>query len=475
MSGARAGGRWRGLAAGYGLAGLAAIVTMGCAGRAAQPEQRPAPLVTVVKAELRDMPIVVEAIGTTRALNEVTVRSRVAGFLEQGPPELFQEGSDVSKGQLLLVIDEAPFQAARDSAKATLDQNEAELAAAKDSKEVAIHQAQLLVSQARQFYAQVQERRAQQLYARNAITREEYDEKKADLMQADADVQAKRADLDQAGVTFSSNIALSEAKVAKAKADLTQAELDLSYCRMSSPIDGRAGELQVKLGNYVGKYAGTSGGESGSLLMVEQLDPMGIDFRPSSRFLPAITGLVKGGLTCKLFVQGERPFPHDGKLIFLDNTVDPTTSTFLLRASVPNPDKTLLPGDYVRTRTTIGTYEQVVVVPEPAVVETQSGPSVFVVDQSSVVTRVPIKRLDTHEGLVAVEAGLEPGQQVVVKGTPLIRSGQPVRVESIAFDAAVPRVESATPLPSRANKLDSPKARPIVPLPNEGPAGPQSQ
>jgi membrane fusion protein (multidrug efflux system) len=433
---------------------LLVVGLAGCNRRTEAQRVPPPPVVTVVRAEKRNVPIVVSAIGTTRALNEVAIRARVAGFLKEGPPSLFQEGRNVQAGQLLFVIDEEPFQAAVASAEAVLEQAQAELKQAEESQAVAIAKARLQVSEAALALAQVQEARSRRLLERVSITRDEYDESKANLDQARADVATKKADVEQARVDYNSNIALAKAKVDKAKADLTNAQLELSYCRMISPINGRIGEARIKLGNYV-----TGLNDNNTLALVEQLDPMGVDFRPSSRHLPMITRLVEGGLTVRLFVQGDRPFPHEGRLIFLDNVVDPTTSTFLLRASVPNPEETLLPGDYVKVNTEIGEYQGAIVVPEKAVVQGQAGASVFVVDDKDTVVPTVVKPVDVYQGLRVLEAGLEPGQRVIVEGLQLIRPGLKVQAEEVPLDQAVPKVEPA-PLPSRSERLQSPLAVP---------------
>lgn len=441
-----------------GLLALSLLFGAGCNRGTAKPPAPPPLPVTVVAAEKRDVPITVEVIGTTRALNDVTIRPRVSGFLKE---KHFEEGSDVKAGQLLLVIDEAPFIASRDAAKANLDEAVAEHKAAQDSKQVAINQAQLLITQAQQYYAQIQERRAQVLLQRVSITREEYEEKKTALMRADADVQSKTADLDQAKVTFESNIALSKAKVEKARADLTQAELNLGYCRMSAPIDGRAGELQVKLGNYVDQYTGSASTTMGALMTIQQLDPMGIDFRPSSRYLTRVLELVKLGLFVRIYVQGDRLFPHEGKAVFADNTVDPTTSTFLLRASVPNPEKTLLPGDFLRVEPSLGEYKDAIVVPEAAVMEDEKRTTVFLVNGKNEVERVAVKALDSYRGLRVIESGVSEGQKVIVAGIQLVRPGLEVKPESVSTDHFLRESQGRTALPMRSEKLESPIARPI--------------
>ncbi len=290
-----------------------ALVTVGC--RQGDPPRPtpPPPTVTAIKAERRTIPIEVEAIGTTRAFNEVIIRARVAGFLSQ---KLFEDGSRVEavpedviqqiqsdlmkkieagtydpkqdsariadKHHPLLVIDEAPFVTAVLAALANRASAEAKYHQAKDSKVVETAKAQQEVSEAQRYFAKVQFDRTESLYRRSTVTREEFQEKQAALQQADADVQAKQAFSAQAKVDFASNILMTQAALQKAEADLKQATLDLGYCRMYAPITGRIGELQIKLGNYV---AGSA--DKTPLVSIQQLDPMGVDFRPSSRYLCA--------------------------------------------------------------------------------------------------------------------------------------------------------------------------------------------
>src|SRR5262249_13270558 len=153
------------------------------------------------------------------------------------------------------------------------------------------------------------------------------------------------------------------------------------------PITGRIGELKVKVGNLVGD------GQATELVTIQQLDPMGIDLRPAARYLPNANVLVPRGLPFKIVVEGDRPHPHVGKAIFIDNTVDTTTSTFLVRAEAPNPDRSLLPGQYVKAEVKVGEYAGAVVVPEQAVAEGQEGARVFVADAQNKVQAVNVKPL----------------------------------------------------------------------------------
>src|SRR5262249_17914008 len=136
--------------------------------------------------------------------------------------------------------------------------------------------------------------------------------------------------------------------------------------------------------------------------------------------------LLAEGLPVKLMVEGDRLHPHVGKAIFIDNTVDTTTSTFLMRAEVANPDGSLLPGQYIRAEITVGEYVDAVVVPEQAVVEGQEGSRVFVVDAQKKVAAAKVKPIDQYRGLRVLESGIEPGQAVVVEGIQLVRPDQVV-------------------------------------------------
>ena len=334
-----------------------------------------------------NVPIIGHPTGTTRALNEVTIRARVKGFLKE---KQFVEGSAVKKGDLLLVIDEAPFKVKVAQAKAALEEAEAALGKAKDAKVKEVAKAKVDLDASQLELDKVEERRERNLLARKAASQEDYDRARTRVSKSAAQVEAAKAELDQSTADYATNILSAQAKIDQAKADLEAAQIDLGYCRMFAPIDGRTGELQVKLGNLVGPAAGSS--DTTSLVSIQQLDPMGVDLRPASRYLPLIAKLVKSGLEVSLRVQGQRAHPYKGKISFVDNTVDPTTSTVLVKAEVPNPEQVLLPGEYVMVDLNLGDYAGAVVVPDEAVVEAQEGSRVQVVDDQNKVQVTVVKR-----------------------------------------------------------------------------------
>ena len=424
----------------------------GCSSRAGAERVPPPPVVSVVEARRMTVPIIAEPIATTRALQEVSVRARVRGFLKEIH---FQEGADVKKGQLLFVIDEEPFKAELAGARAKLEQAEASLKKARDSKAREVATAQVALSQAMLELADVEQRREEALYRRNASSLDEVQRKQALRKRDAAQVEAEKASLDQARADYETNILAAQADVDAAKAQVLDAEINLSYCRLSSPIDGRIGLAQVKLGNLVGPATGGGGADYTELAVVRQLDPMGVDIQAASRVLDRAARLIAQRPPIEVYrpgLEGEEARRFPGKATVIDNTINPTTSTFLIQAEVPNPEKTLLPGEFVKVSAKIGEARDAVVVPEQAVVETQAGPTVYTVDGQGKVAVAPVKATFVYEGLRVLESGIHLGQQVVVEGLQLVRPGMTVKAEP-----ASPETLRA-PEPGPTAKKDSPGA-----------------
>ena len=396
----------------------AAAVVLGGSGCNATARPKPEPVpprVTVVVAQRKTLPVLVNPIGTTRALEDVTIRARVKGFLKE---KHFQDGGLVKPGQLLLVIDPVPFELALKQAEAQLEAARAALRKADASKEPAVAAAQLELDRSQTLLDRVEEQRARNLLSRRAGSQEDFDKADAQLKKSAAQLAADRAKLEQARADYDINIDNAKAQVANAEAAVADARVNLGYTRMVAPIAGRIGELKVKLGNLVGDSGATE------LVTIQQLDPMGLDFRPPARYLPVATALLSRGLPVSLTVEGDRVHPHVGKAIFIDNTVDSATSTFLMRAEVANPDGSLLPGQYIRAGMTVGEYVDAVVVPEQAVIEGQEGARVYALDARNAVEAVKVKPIDQYRGLRVLESGLEPGRNVIVEGIQLVRPGE---------------------------------------------------
>ncbi len=444
---------------------------VGCAASGGPARVPPPPTVTVVISRQETLPLVVKPIGTTRALNDVTIRARVKGFLEE---KHFDEGKNVKKGQLLLVIEERPYQVQLEAAKAQLAAAKAGLEKATSSKTVPVARAKLALDEAQLSLDQIEERRERNLLLRNAASQEDFDKAEAQRKKSAAQVESDRASLAQAEADFRIDVDNARAEVARADSGVENAEINLGYCRMFAPIDGRIGELKVKLGNLVGDAGDTE------LVNLQQLDPMGLDLRPAARYLPVATALqAKGGIAVNLVVEGERPHPHLGKTIFVDNQVDTQTGTFLVRADVPNPDGAILPGQYIKAFLTIGQYVDATVVPEQAVLEGQEGPRVYVVNAENKVEQVKVVPVDDYQGLRILDSGLKPGEKVIVEGIQLVRPGQVVKLVEAPlaqFQHAAPSAFNAdsrfTSKVSRLPGMDS-QSTPTPTQPATTPARPE--
>jgi membrane fusion protein, multidrug efflux system len=448
------------------------IGTAGCDVTAQPPRVPPPPTVTVVVSQRRTMPIVVNPIGTTRALNDVIIRARVKGFLLE---KHFDDGKNVKKGQLLLVIDEEPFKVQLRQMEAQLLAAEASLKKAAASKATRVSKAKLELDEAQLRLDELEERRERSLLARNAASQDDFDKAQAQRKKSAAQVDSDKASLEQSLADYDIDIASARADVARAQSAVDDAKINLGYCRMFSPIDGRIGELKVKLGNLVGDTGQTE------LATIQQLDPMGLDLHPAARNLPIATALQEktGGVALHFVVEGERPHPHQGKTIFIDNQVETTTSTFLVRAQVANPDGSILPGQYIKATLTIGEFVDAVVVPEQAVMEGQEGSRVFVVDRDNKVQVAKVIAVDIYQGLRVLESGLEAGQKVVVEGIQLVRPGQvvkPVEVPIEQFERSAPAGYNADPrYSSQVSRIPGVEPSPKKAAPEAKKAKPESQ
>jgi membrane fusion protein, multidrug efflux system len=341
------------------------------------PTGRPEPAalpVGVAVAERRDVPVAVRAIGNVEAFQTVTLRSQVEGQLAQ---VRFEEGDEVRAGDLLFVIDPAPFQAAVDQAKANLDRAQAQAA-----------------------NAAVQERRMTELSQSGIVSRDEWDRAHTEATTAAASVEGS-------------------------KAALENARLQLGFCYIDSPLDGRIGRLLVNQGNLV-KANDTQ------LATINQMKPIYVSFTVPEHELPAIRRWqAEHPLdTDVAFPSGGEPI--SGVLTFIDNRVDTTTGTVLLKAVYPNANETLWPGQFVNVTLTLTTEHDAVVVPAATVQPGQEGSYVFVVKPDDTVDYRPVKIERTEGGDAVVASGLQPGERVATTGFVRLAPGVKVTVENAA-------------------------------------------
>jgi membrane fusion protein (multidrug efflux system) len=342
------------------------------------PPPPPPPDVVVEPVAVRDVPLQAEFTGEVRGGEDVEVRARVAGFLQSID---YREGTPVRKGDLLFTIDPRPFQA-------TVARARADLAEAK----------------ARHDRAVIQVNRLRPLVAQNAVSQQ-------DLDNAVASAEASRA------------------AQAAAAAQLTAAQLDLSYTRVTSPISGMAGNRQVDVGSYVGAPQPTV------LTVVSALDPVRFDFTISeTEYLTFARAASTDGAArsrsepkLELVLADGSVHAHKGWVSVVGRGVSTETGTLPLQATFPNPGGLLRPGQFGRVRLPITTRKSAIVIPQRAVQELQGTYNVFVVGRDSVVQTREVKLANRSGSDWIVAAGLEPADRIVIEGLQKVRAGAKVR------------------------------------------------
>ena len=333
---------------------------------AAKPD--PSVPVTVATAQQKNVPVQIRAIGNVQPRSTVAVKALASGQLQR---VWFKEGDDVRRGQVLFTIDPRPYQAALAQAQANLARDEANLR-----------------------NAESEAARYSELVKKDYVTREEYDK-------------------------FTSAAAAARAVVAADRANIQTAQLQLSYCEIRSPMDGRTGGLQVHPGNLVHESDTTP------LVVINQIHPVYVQFSVPESQLREVQSKARGG-SVPVFVtpqSGAEVSPQNGgaalatgSLSFVDNAVDPTTGTIALKATFDNANGALWPGQYVNIAVTLSNRENAVVIPSQAVQSSQKGQYVYVVKSDKGVEMRPITVFQAVDQETIVDRGVAPGETVVTDG-----------------------------------------------------------
>lgn len=375
----------------------------GHAGGAAPPP----PEVGVVVATPTNVGLITELPGRLEASRVSQVRARAAGILQE---RLFKEGTDVKAGQLLFRIDPAPYAAASRSAEASLARAEANAAQAKALAE-----------------------RYKPLVAANAVSKQEYDNAVAAQKTAEADVGVSRA-------------------------AVTTAKINLGYAAVTAPISGRIGRALVTEGALVGQ------GDATELAVIQQINPIYVNFTQSATDVLRLRRAMEAGqfkrasgpnaASVRVVLEDGSEYPLAGRLLFSDLTVDATTGQVTLRAEVPNPNGTLLPGLYVRVRLEQAQAANAITVPQQAVTRTQQGDTLTVVEPDGKLTKRTVKISAAQNNQWVVLEGLKAGEQVMVDGfqkLQMMPPGTPVK--------AVPWKAPAPAAPAAAAEAPAPAAK----------------
>lgn len=340
--------------------GLLLALVNGCS-RGKETKATPPPPVLTARAVLKNIPVQINPppVGHVTPVLAVTVRPQISGIISAVN---FSEGQEVKKGDLLFTIDPRPAQAALTLAQGNLQRDLAQLENAK-----------------------IQFARDSQLFVQKLISQDVFDTSKAGMDALAGTVAADRG-------------------------EVTNAELNLQYTEIRSPIDGRTGSLQFHEGNVVKS-------PDDVLLTINQIHPIYATFAVPERYLPEIQKQMRGGsLAVAARFENLTGEPPRGQLTFVDNAVDTTTGTIQLKATFPNTSSRLWPGQFVQVELTLSELTNAVVVPTQAVQTGQNGQFVYIVKADQTVEERPVTIGFTYQNEAVVKAGVEVGEKVVTDG-----------------------------------------------------------
>lgn len=314
-----------------------------------------------------EVPIYLEEIGTCEAVESVQVQPQVSGQIFKIH---FTDGQNIKAGDLLFTIDSRPFEATLAQRKGELQENKAALD-----------------------LAQVRFRRTEELIKNNVITQEEYDTRK-------------------------NAVDTAAAKVATSEAIVRKAELDLEYTKITSPIDGRAGRRLVDVGNIIST--------SSTLLSIQRISPIYVSFTTVEQNLDRVRKAMRQqSLVVEVSIPGTSDKPSAGELTFLDNAIQPNSGRLRLRATLPNTDRNLWPGQFANVRLILEIRKNAVVIPDQAVQLSQRGPFVYAVKDGKAELR--LIKIGQHQGdKVVIDEGISAGESIVLSGHMKVIPGGPV-------------------------------------------------
>ena len=348
--------------------------------------------VTVGEVIRKDVPVLLTEIGSVEPYSTVAVKAQIGGELVD---VAFREGQDVRRGDVLFRIDPRPYEAALKSAQAQLDKDQVQLKTAQQDLG-----------------------RYADLVKKDYVTQEEYERIRTNAASLEAAVAADRAAVDNATV-------------------------QLEYCTIRSPIDGRTGKLMVNRGNLVKANA------DAPMVVINQIDPIYVAFSVPQQELPEIkAGRAGGKLEVKVTLPDSTGQPPPGTLSFIDNAVDATTGTVLLKATFPNHDRLLWPGQFVTASLQVSTKPDALLVPTQAIQTGQQGTYIYVVKPDLTVESRPFVGSGEYEHQTIVEKGVQAGERVVTDGQIRLVPGASIKIQETAVGGASPAADPPAPAAS---------------------------
>jgi membrane fusion protein (multidrug efflux system) len=362
------------------MACLAALHLGGCGKEKKTGPASAAPAVTVMEVVPSDMPVAAEYVAQTQSSRQVNIYARVSGFLDR---RLYTEGAAVREGQVLFQIDPKPFQVQLDQARAALAKQEAALEVARANLA-----------------------RTRPLAELNALSQKDLD---------DATGQSQSA----------------AAAVDQAKAQVETAKLNLSYCTITSPVNGMSGAALLQEGTYISP-------QNSQLTTVMLLSPMWVNFSLSENEMQKLRGSIEKGLlrppkngsyAIEIVLVDGTIFPHTGRITFADPSYNSQTGTFLIRVSVDNPGGVLRPNQYVRVRVKGAVRPNAILVPQKAVQQGSKGHFVWVVNKEGAVELRPVLVGEWYGDDWFIDEGLRAGERIVVDGALTLRPDVKVAVK----------------------------------------------
>lgn len=380
-----------------------------------KPKPQMAVPVRIASVVRKSVPVEIRVIGNVEAYLIISVKSLVGGELTG---VYFKEGKDVQKGDLLFSIDPRPFEVALRQAEANLARDQAQVRQAeaslsRDRAQVSQTQANLARDLAQAKNAAEEAQRYSYLVEKGYVAREQYDQIRTNAVALEATVQASQAAIENAQAAVQvSQAAIENAKatVQASRAAVENGKLQIAYCSVYSPMNGRTGTIFVQLGNIVKA-------NDLPLVVINQIIPIYVSFSVPEENLSDIKKfMAAGSLKVTAVLPKEEKNPEEGVLTFVDNVVDNTTGTIRLKATFKNENRRLWPGQFVNVLLTLMTQPDAIVVPSQSIQTGQDGSYAFVVKPDFTVELRPLMPDRTLDGETVIVKGLTPGEIVVTEG-----------------------------------------------------------